>query len=78
MIFPIDISKVFMIYVCERVKSGGGQCDPEREREEFGWMRAFVDALHHHHNSIKGIRFVSKQPKVIGQYDQSSQDAKVL
>ena len=22
---------------CERVKPGGGQCDPEREREEFGW-----------------------------------------
>ena len=63
---------------CERVKPGGSQCDPERERGirvECG--RLWV-VLHHHKISIKGIRIVSKQPKVIGQYDQSSQDAKVL
>jgi hypothetical protein len=31
------VNLVSLVSSCERVKPGGGQCDPEREREEFGW-----------------------------------------
>ena len=57
------------------MKPGGGPVWPT---ERIGWNGGIWAMPLITIEIIQGIRFVSKQPKVIGQYDQSSQDAKVL